>query len=197
MKLFVGLLTVAVSAVAFASEPEMIGDAFAPKMEISGGLGQSARHGDLTDDTKGPAVDVGVRMFNAPHGGFAGRSFLELKMFFQNFNADTLDFPFANDKTIRMSGFGLLSDVSLWSDSRNIVFLGIGPAVVTLSQTEPKDSYQSYGVFLWQFGYRRDLDERWSVGAQAEWFEVSQSVLEHESTFRSFTAGIRVGYVLQ
>lgn len=180
-----------------ATEPELINDGPSPLMEISLQGSHVRRSGDLTSDSTGGQLDFGLRLFNSPRPGFAGRSFLEVKMFFQQFKADTLLFPFANDETIRMGAFGLISNVSMWHDDLDIFFVGVGPAVVTLSQTEPKDSSQSYGTFLWQLGYRRDLNEKWSVGAQVEWFTLDSVVFERESSFRSFSTGLRVGYVLK
>lgn len=163
-------------------------------MEFALGPQFEQRSGWLTKDRRGAVSLLSFHLLGgqSPSGA---TSFFDLQMGFGSFDGvNQGGYPFAAGEKIEQQTFALIPNIGFGSLGGGHFFAGVGPQLISLRQTSPSDSAQSFGTMIWQVGYRLPFAETWSGSLKLNYSDYSSEVADQKSFFATFGTSLQLGY---
>ncbi|MBX3041099.1 MAG: hypothetical protein KF789_10375 [Bdellovibrionaceae bacterium] len=163
-------------------------------MEVALGPQFEQRSGWLTKDRSGVSSLLSFHLLSGQSESGAV-SFFDLQMGFGSFEGvDRGGYPFAAGETIHQQTFALVPNIGFGSLGGGHFFAGVGPQLISLRQSSPSDSAQSFGTMIWQAGYRLPFGEAWSGNLKINYSDYSSEVANQKSFFATFGTSLQLGY---
>lgn len=125
------------------------------------------------------------------------RSFFDLQLGGSSTKAvENGGYPFVGGEDLTKTTFAFVPQIGFLPVGRGHFFAGLGPQLITVSQTSPQDSVQTYGVFLWQAGYKASLSDQWSWNLKLNYSDYQSEAAGERSFFANFGGLLQLMYRL-